>query len=178
MHWTPSAFTHTGKYHKLILTGLNVTLKQLWNFTNYKWRKFQRKMSLCWITSWVSKLSPNLSQGPKALSFETWSSVAVCLAGLPRVAWRQPAMPEVSGSLPQSLEVKSPACPIGARRAPRHCVQNKEGAWRTWVWLQKPWLLGIPMPHPTKQIFLSALRLPLWTPNEFHTNFTVDCKSA
>lgn len=66
---------------------------------------------------WVSRLSLNPSQGPKASSLESTSSVAVCLAGLLHLALRQPAMPEVSGSLPRSLELEGLACTISASRA-------------------------------------------------------------
>lgn len=129
-------------------------------------------MPMCWITevffqtSWVSKLSPNPSQGPHALSPETCSSVAVCLAGLPPPARRQPAVPEVSGCLPQSLEVKSPACPTSTHRAPGAvCSAEPElgepgfGSWN-------PRLLGSPGQHPTKQTSVSVLSLPMWSPNE------------
>lgn len=156
----------------ITLSRADITLKLAWNFTNYKWRNFERKMPMCWITevffqtSWVSKLSPNPSQGPHALSPETCSSVAVCLAGLPPPARRQPAVPEVSGCLPQSLEVKSPACPTSTHRAPGAvCSAEPEpgepgfGSWN-------PRLLGSPGQHPTKQTSVSVLSLPMWSPNE------------
>lgn len=87
-------------------------------------------------------------------------------------------MPEVSGSLPLSLEVESLACSTSAHRAPRHYMWNKEGAWGTCFGSQKLWLLGSPTQNPRKQRFVSALSLPVWSPNECQTHFTAKCKTA
>lgn len=87
-------------------------------------------------------------------------------------------MPEVSGSLPLSLQVESLACSISTRRARRHKMWNKEGAWRTWFGSQKLWLLGSPVRNLRKQTLVSALRLPVWNPNECQTHFTAKCKTA
>jgi len=73
-------------------------------------------------------------------------------------------MPEVSGSLPQSLEVVSPACPVHARRAPRHCMQNKEGAWRTCVWLPEAVAPGQPCAESSEADFCDSFEIAFMEP--------------
>lgn len=80
-------------------------------------------------------------------------------------------MPEVSGSLPQSLEVESPACPINACGAPRHYKQNKEAAWRTWVWLPEAGAPGQPHAESDEAVICVSFEIAYMEPKGMSESF-------